>query len=95
MEKKETQNLTKGQDKNLEDIRYYRGTWKTFFDYWKHRGVKPDPYKGKTLTYPTSKTQEKSTLPIQDFGTYDKSEMNRIIESYQEFITNTENKREA
>lgn len=88
MKKKETQELTKGLDKNLEDIRYYRGTWKKFFSYWKDKGVKPDPYKGKTLIYPEEKFQEKSTLPIQDFGTYDKSKMNRVIESYQEFITN-------
>ncbi len=94
MEKKETQDLTKGQNKNLEDIRYFSGTWKKFFDYWKPRGVEPDPYKGKTLIYPEEKTQEKSNLPIQDFGTYDKSKMNRVIESYQEFIEN-QSEREA
>jgi hypothetical protein len=95
MEKRETQDLTKNQNKDLEDIRYFKGDWKTFFDYWKYRGVKADPYKGTKLIYPKVKTQEKSELPIQDFGTYAKSEMNRVIESYEEFITNTENKREA
>lgn len=94
METQETQDQTKGQNKNLEDIRYYRGNWLKFYQYWKPRGVKPDPYKGKILIYPEEKPQEKSTLPIQDFGTYDKSKMNRIIESYQEFIEN-QSEREA
>ena len=85
--KQENVDYTHNQDSDLEKIRYYHGTWKNFFDYWQKRGVKPDPYEGVDLIHPIKKKQEKPTLPIQDFGTYDKSEMNdRIAESFEEFL---------
>lgn len=85
--KRETQENTQNQDNDLETIRYYRGTWKNFFDYWKKRGVQVDPYEGTGMLYPVIKTQKEVTLPIQDFGTYDKSKQNsRIAESLEEFL---------
>lgn len=85
--KQETQDNTHNQDKDLETIRYYHGTWKNFFDYWQKRGVKPDPYEGTELIHPQRKVQTKTTLPIQDFGTYDKAEMNnKIAESLEQFL---------
>lgn len=84
--RQETADYTHNQDSDLEKIRYYRGTWKNFFDYWKKRGVETDPYKGVELTHPVKKTQEKTTLPHQDFGTYDKSDQNRLVESFEQFI---------
>lgn len=84
--KQETQDNTHNQDSDLETIRYYHGTWKNFFDYWKKRGVKVDPYEGTELIHPNKKVQTKTTLPIQDFGTYDKAEMNdKIAESFEDF----------
>ena len=82
----ETIDLTRNQDQDLEKIRYYRGTWKNFFDYWKKRGVESDPYKGVELTHPHKKVQDKSTLPHQDFGTYDKSNANKLYESFDDFM---------
>jgi hypothetical protein len=89
--KKETQDNTHNQDKDLETIRYYHGNWKNFFDYWKKRGVETDPYKGVELIHPNKKIQKESTLPYQDFGTYDRSKMNKLTESFEEFIKNEQN----
>lgn len=86
--KQETQDNTPGMDPDLETIRYYHSTWENFFSYWKKRGVETDPYKGVELIHPVKKVQKESTLPIQDFGTYDKSEMNKkLTESFVQFIT--------
>jgi len=38
--KQETQDNTHNQDSDLETIRYYHGTWKNFFDYWKKEVLK-------------------------------------------------------
>jgi hypothetical protein len=78
--------MSQTEDPNLKKIRYYRSTWKNFFDYWKKKGIEPDPYKGLEYQYPEKKKQEESELPHQDFGTYNKSKMNRLIESFEEFI---------
>ena len=78
--------MADNEDPRLKKIRYYASTWKNFFDYWKDKGVKTDPYKGLEYEYPTKKKQDESELPIQDFGTYQKSKMNRVIESFDEFI---------
>jgi hypothetical protein len=83
---KETVDYTHNQDTDLEKIRYYQGTWKNFFSYWKKRGVSPDPYKGSILKYPEKKEQEESTLPYQDFGTYKKSLKNKLVESFENFL---------
>ena len=66
------------EDKNLKDIRYYKGTWKKFFDYFKSKGVAPDPYKGTILKYPEEKPSL-TNLPYQDFGTFTKSQKNDEI----------------
>ena len=87
----ETQVNTHNQDKDLETIRYYHGTWKNFFDYWKKKGVETDPYKGVELTHPTKKVQDKSTLPYQDFGTYDKAKGNKLVESFEQFLSESIN----
>lgn len=84
--RQETVDYTHNQDSDLEQIRYFHANWKNFFDYWKKRGVETDPYKGVELVHPKKKTQDESTLPYQDFGTYDKSDQNRLIESFEQFI---------
>ena len=89
--RQETQDNTHNQDVDLETIRYYHGTWQNFFNYWKKRGVETDPYKGTELIHPQKRVQKESTLPIQDFGTYDKAEMNKLTESFEEFIKDQEN----
>ena len=89
--KVETQDNTPGMDSDLETIRYYHGTFSNFFDYWKKRGVETDPYKGVELIHPKKKIQKESTLPYQDFGTYDRSKMNKLTESFEEFIKNEQN----
>lgn len=77
------------EDKDLEKIRHFMSTWGNFFNYWKKKGVVPDPYKGTELQYPVKKKQDKSTLPIQDFDTYDKSNQNeKIEESFTNFLKN-------
>lgn len=83
--------ITHNQNPDLEKIRYYRGTWKNFFDYWNKRGVETDPYKGTVLKYPDTKV-DGSNAPIQDFGTYDKSKINsRLHESFEEFLNENNN----
>lgn len=87
VKEKETIDYTHNQDKDLEKIRYYQGTWQNFFSYWKKRGVEPDPYKGTILKYPQEQPKQKEELPIQDFGTYDKAKQNsKLHESFNEFI---------
>jgi hypothetical protein len=82
----ETIDYTHGQDPDLEKIRYYHGTFKDFFNYWEKKGVKADPYQGVELTHPEKKVQDKSTLPYQDFGTYDKAKGNKLTESFDQFL---------
>ena len=85
--KQETQDNTHNQDNDLETIRYYHGTWKNFFDYWKKRGVKVDPYEDTEIIHPYKGAKSNSKLPVQDFHTYDKAEMNdKISESFEEFL---------
>ena len=83
----ETVDVSQNEDPNLAAIRYYHSTFKNFFDYWKGRGVEADPYKGVELTHPVKRIQDKSTLPYQDFGTYEKSKKNKLTESFENFIT--------
>jgi hypothetical protein len=66
------------EDKNLEDIRHYKGTWKKFADFFKSKGVSLDPYEGTILKYPEVKKSPKN-LPYQDFGTFTKSDKNEEI----------------
>ena len=82
----ETQENTQNQDKDLEAIRYYHGNFENFFNYWKKRGVESDPYKGTEIIHPKREVQKESTLPYQDFGTYDRAKKNRLCESYQQFL---------
>lgn len=89
--KKETQDNTHNEDPDLAAIRYYHGTFGNFFNYWKKRGVKTDPYEDVELIHPIKKKQEGSTLPYQDFGTYDKSKMNKLTESFDDFIEKEDN----
>lgn len=86
----ESQDNTHNQDSDLETIRYYKGTWKNFFDYWNKRGVETDPYKGTVLKYPEKKIDGGST-PHQDFGTYDKKKANKLTESFSDFLEDSEN----
>jgi hypothetical protein len=83
---KETVEPSPNEDPNLAKIRYYQGTFRNFFDYWKARGVKPDPYEGVELTHPERKIQNRATLPYQDFGTFTKSEKNQLTESFEDFM---------
>jgi hypothetical protein len=86
--KQETMDISPNEDKDLATIRYFHSSFENFFNYWKKRGVETDPYKGVELIHPVKKVQKESTLPIQDFGTYDKSEMNKkLTESFVQFIT--------
>jgi hypothetical protein len=86
----ESQENTHNQDSDLEKIRYYKGTWKNFFDYWKKRGVETDPYKGTVLKYPQKKV-DGSNSPHQDFGTYDKNKSNKLTESFEQFLDESNN----
>lgn len=83
----ETVEPSPNEDPNLAKIRYYHGTFSDFFDYWNKKGVPTDPYKGVELTHPHKKVQKDDTLPIQDFGTFDKSKMNKkLTESFEDFL---------
>jgi hypothetical protein len=83
----ETQDNTHNQDKDLETIRYYHGNWKNFFDYWQKRGVVIDPYKETEIIHPYKGAKSNSKLPIQDFETYNKADMNgKITESFEQFL---------
>ena len=83
----ETISYTHGQDPDLEKIRHYHGTFQNFFSYWKKRGVVTDPYKGVELTHPVKKIQRESTLPYQDYGIPEISKKNKLLESFDEFLS--------
>ena len=89
--RQETMELSPNEDKDLATIRYFHSNFENFFNFWKKRGVEPDPYKGTELIHPKKRIQKESTLPIQDFGTYDKQKMNKLTESFEEFIKDVEN----
>jgi len=84
--KQETMDISPNEDIDLATIRYFHSNFSNFFDYWKKRGVETDPYKGTEMIHPKKKTQSESTLPYQDFGTYDRSKMNRLTESFEDFL---------
>lgn len=55
-------------DPDLEDIRYYRGSFKQFKDFWE-RKTKTDfnPHGKVDYKYPVERTEEDKSLPYQDF----------------------------
>lgn len=83
---KETVEPSPNEDPNLAKIRYFHSDFQDFFTYWKKRGVKVDPYEGVELTHPEKKIQNTNTLPYQDFGTFTKTEKNKLNESFDDFM---------
>jgi len=55
-------------DKDLEDIRYFRGSILQFKDYWE-RKMKVDfnPHGEVDYQYPNNRKEEDKSLPYQDF----------------------------
>jgi len=47
------------EDKNLKDIRYFKGTWKNFKDFWKSKGVRMSPWEKWEQKHPEKKTMKK------------------------------------
>jgi hypothetical protein len=55
-------------DKDLEDIRYYRGSILQFKDFWERKtGTKFNPHGEVNYEYPNSRKEEDKSLPYQDF----------------------------
>jgi hypothetical protein len=85
--KQETMDISPNEDKDLATIRYFHSNFENFFNYWKKRGVKVDPYEETEMIHPYKGAKSNSKLPIQDFHTYDKSDMNdKITESFNQFM---------
>jgi hypothetical protein len=88
--RQETMELSPNEDKDLATIRYFHSNFENFFNFWKKRGVEPDPYKGTVLKYPQKKV-DGSNSPHQDFGTYDKNKSNKLTESFEQFLDESNN----
>ena len=55
-------------DKDLEDIRYYRGSFKQFKDFWERKTNTAFNQHGKvSYKYPIEREEEDNSLPYQDF----------------------------
>lgn len=54
-------------DKDLEDIRYYRGSVLQFKDYWEKKMGKFNPHGEVDYKYPTPRKEDDKSLPYQDF----------------------------
>lgn len=55
-------------DKDLEDIRYYRGSILQFKNYWERKMKVPfNPHGEVDYKYPNSRKEEDKSLPYQDF----------------------------
>ncbi len=55
-------------DKDLEDIRHFKGSILQFKDYWERKmGVKFNPHGEVNYQYPNKRTEDDESLPYQDF----------------------------
>jgi hypothetical protein len=55
-------------DKDLEDIRYYRGSIVQFKDYWEKKMKQSiNPHGKVEYKYPKERTEDDKSLPYQDF----------------------------
>ena len=58
------------ENKNLDSIRHYKGTWKEFKDFWKSKGAHMSPYEEWEQEYPKKKKMVNKD-PIQMYKTFD------------------------
>ena len=55
-------------DPDLEDIRYYRGSFKQFNDFWERKTKESiNPHGTVEYKYPVKRTEVDKSLPYQDF----------------------------
>jgi len=55
-------------DKDLEDIRHFKGSILQFKDYWERKMKVPfNPHGEVNYKYPTDRKEEDKSLPYQDF----------------------------
>ena len=55
-------------DPDLEDIRYFRGSFKQFKDFWERKtNTKFNPRDKVEYEYPVKRTEKDNSIPYQDY----------------------------
>lgn len=71
----------------LKRIRFYRGDWKDFEQYWKDRGISLSPYNDVNYEYPKKKTEKDESTPRQTYGLQPKQvKESRTFLRFNEFV---------
>jgi hypothetical protein len=73
------------ENKNLDSIRHFKGTWKEFEDFWKSKGARMSPYEEWEQEYPKKKKMVNKD-PINMYKTFD-DESEVVEESHSDFLT--------
>ena len=71
------------ENKNLDSIRHFKGTWKEFEDFWKSKGARMSPWEEWEQEYPKKKKMV-SKNPVNMYKTFD-DESDEIKESSTSF----------
>jgi len=58
------------ENKNLDAIRHFKGTWKDFEDFWKSKGARMSPWEEWEQEYPKKKKMV-SKNPVNMYKTFD------------------------
>jgi len=74
------------ENKNLDSIRHFTGTWKEFEDFWKSKGARMSPWEEWNQEYPKKKKMTNKD-PINMYKTFD-DESDSVKESNSiDFLT--------
>jgi len=74
------------ENKNLDAIRHFKGTWKDFEDFWKSKGARMSPWEEWNQEYPKKKKMTNKD-PINMYKTFD-DESDSVKESTSiDFLT--------
>jgi len=74
------------ENKNLDSIRHFTGTWKEFEDFWKSKGARMSPWEEWNQEYPKKKKMTNKD-PINMYKTFD-DESDSVKESTSiDFLT--------
>ena len=88
------------ENKNLDAIRHFKGTWKNFEEFWKSKGARMSPWEDWEQKYPEEKKMKKKD-PIHLYKTFD-DESDEVKESsstldflpFDQFVTESKKVKE-
>ena len=66
------------ENKDLDDIRHFKGTWKNFEEFWKEKGARMSPWEEWEEEYP-QKRKRVNDDPIQMYKTFDDESKSKFI----------------